>query len=266
MLDRAKPPALSVSMILVVLAGAALRLRQYFGGTSLGLDELALAENVLRRPLVVLLVRPLAYDQVAPHGFLALLKGATAVFGQSELALRLVPLVAMLVSLPLFAAVARRVLGGWAGVFATALFAAGAPFIRYGAEVKQYSTDVAVSLALTLVTLRLVEKSSRRRLPIAALAGMMLVWFFQPTTLVLAGLGAALVLNALHREGWLGLRQLVPTFGVWATGAIAAVAASLHSVTPEVLAYMKQFWGEFFAPFPPKSARDLFWLPETLLK
>lgn len=265
MVDRAASPAQTFSLALVILAGAALRLWQYFGHTSLGIDELALAESVLHRPFGALLTRPLAFDQIAPPGFLALLKGTTAVFGQSELALRLVPLICMLACLPLFAAVARRVLSGWAAVFATALFAAGAHFIRYGAEVKQYSTDIVVSLVLTLLALRLLEESSRRPFLIAGLVGMTVVWFSQAAVLVLAGLGAALALNALHRAGWRGLRQLVPTLVLWGTGAVAAIAASYYRMTPASLAYAKRYWSEGFVPLPPRSVKDLLWLPEALL-
>lgn len=67
-----------VVFALIVACGAALRLWQYFGRASLWLDELGLATSILNRPLRTLLAEPLLFDQVAPPGFLAAVKGATA--------------------------------------------------------------------------------------------------------------------------------------------------------------------------------------------
>ena len=55
-------------MTALLLVGAGLRLWRYFANASLWIDEIALAENVLRRPLSALLRQPLALDQVAPPG------------------------------------------------------------------------------------------------------------------------------------------------------------------------------------------------------
>ena len=54
----------------VAFIGAGLRAWQYAAGTSLWLDELAVAQNVVSRPIGELLLRPLVWDQVAPTGFL----------------------------------------------------------------------------------------------------------------------------------------------------------------------------------------------------
>jgi hypothetical protein len=94
---------------------------------------------------------------------------------------------------------------------------------------------------------------------------MILVWFSQAAVLVLAGLGAALALDAFHRAGPRGLRQLAPTLGLWAAAAVAAFAESLHRVTPDLMAYMKRFWSEDFVPLPPKSSQDVLWLPRVLV-
>ncbi len=257
--------AQTLSLVAILFAGAALRLWQYLGNTSLWIDEIALAENVLRRSLSALLARPLAYDQVAPPGFLAALKAATSAFGASESALRLVPLVCSLGSLPLFAALARRILGGWTAVFATGLFAAGTAFIRHGGEVKQYSSDILVAILLTLLALRLIGAPSRRALWLGGLAGAVSGFFSQPAVLVLTGLGAALAWTALQNSGSRGLRQLAPTFVLWAAGAIAATVMSLSLVTPTTRAYLRHFWEPAFPQIPPRDVAEQRWLPRVLL-
>ncbi len=264
MTDRTEARARTLSLAAIILAGAALRLWQYLGNASLWIDEIALAENVLHRSLGTLLARPLAYDQVAPPGFLAALKAATAAFGTSERALRLVPLLCSLASLPLFAALARRVLGGWTAIFATGLFASGTAFIRHGGEVKHYSSDVLIAILMTLLALRLVDASPRPAVWLVGLTGAVAGFFSQPAVLVLTGLGSALAWTALQGAGPRGLRQLVPTLALWAAGAVAATAMSLHRLTPETRAYLGHFWEPAFPPLPPRSLADWRWLPRAL--
>ena len=236
-------PRERTAVALLVAAGAALRLWQYLAKTSLWIDEIAVAENVIHTPLASLLGQPLALDQVAPPGFLALVKACIALFGTSEFALRLVPLLGGLAALALFPLVARRVLPGWTAVLATALFALSPPVIAYSAEVKQYSTDAAVTLALTLMAFHLADRTrSPLRLSGAAVAGAAAVWFSQPAVLTLAGLGAGLTWIALRRGGWPELRPLAPVLAVWAAAAAAATAVGYRTLTPETREYMQRFW------------------------
>jgi hypothetical protein len=58
--------------------GAGLRIWQWSAGTSMWYDELRIAQNVRDRGLGELLFEPLAYQQMAPHGFLASVDVSTA--------------------------------------------------------------------------------------------------------------------------------------------------------------------------------------------
>src|SRR5262245_49451233 len=87
--------------VALLFIGAGLRLWQYLARTSLWIDEIALVENVLHRTLRQLVSQPLYLDQLAPPLFLAGLKGTAAAFGDGELALRLLPQLAALASVPL---------------------------------------------------------------------------------------------------------------------------------------------------------------------
>ena len=66
---------------ILLLVGVALRCLAYFGGTSLWLDEVLLARNILELPLGALLTEPLQLDQVAPRGFLLVEKISVLAFG-----------------------------------------------------------------------------------------------------------------------------------------------------------------------------------------
>src|SRR5690242_14202841 len=76
-----------------VLVGIALRLWQLLSFPAVWVDEAALVRNVLDRDAASLLA-PLDYGQVAPPGLLVGAKLATALLGDSEIALRLLPFAA----------------------------------------------------------------------------------------------------------------------------------------------------------------------------
>ena len=88
-------------LLLLVIAGAALRAVQYFRGGSLWVDEAALALNLAARSFSELF-SPLDLAQAAPAGFLAVEKALLVAFGRGELALRLFPFLASLAALFLF--------------------------------------------------------------------------------------------------------------------------------------------------------------------
>jgi Dolichyl-phosphate-mannose-protein mannosyltransferase len=239
------PRSARVAVTALVLVGAGLRLWQYFANASLWVDEIALAENVLRRPLSALLREPLAFDQVAPPGFLALAGASTAVFGESEMALRLVPLASGLLALALFPRLARRFQPTWIVVFATALFALSPTLVRYSAEFKPYSTDVAAAVALMLIAFGLGDSDaaeSSGRFLRAALFGGAAVWFSQTAVFMVAGLAASLVVLALTGRPRRLSPRLIAVLTVWTASAAAAVATGLDRVPPAMREYFDRVW------------------------
>ena len=91
----------------------------------LWLDEAATAQNILERSLSQLLTVPLDYGQAAPKGFLLLEWVVSRTFGTSDLALRLLPFVAGIASLFIFAGLARRLLNRAGALAALLCFAVG---------------------------------------------------------------------------------------------------------------------------------------------
>jgi len=257
-------------LVLALLAiGVALRVWQYLGDMSLWFDELSIARNVYERTLGELMTEPLGYDQIAPLGFLAMVKGSALLAGPTDLALRLFPFLCGLLSLVLFWRVAERVLHGIAVPFAVALFALGLPFIRYSAELKQYGPDVAVTLALTWIALDLrAAPQSVRRCIMAGLAGFVIVWFSQTAVLVMAGLGTVLAARWLMgRDPSARLPTLV-TVPLWAMASLLGTWVARRHTTPEILAYMHQFWKQRlgFFPLPPRHAHDALWLWDRIVQ
>ena len=148
--------AASISVVLC-LVGVALRLIQYLHHRSLWFDEAMLALNILNRSYSQLL-KPLDYNQGAPVGFLFLERLVGTCCGFGEYALRLIPLIAGVCSLYLFYKVAQLLLPQKAVWIAIGLAAVSPHLIYYSSELKQYSTDVLVATALSLIMLRFVSR------------------------------------------------------------------------------------------------------------
>ncbi|PYM53478.1 MAG: hypothetical protein DMD79_26380, partial [Candidatus Rokuibacteriota bacterium] len=251
-----------MGLALLVALGAALRLWQYAADASLWADEADMALNLVTRSPAELLA-PLQYRQVAPVGWLLAEKAAITVLGDGELALRLIPLLASLAALPLFAAVARRTLEPRAVVLSLALFALSPTVIFYAAQVKPYASDIAVALLLLGGVLDLDRRGADGgRAERLGVLGALVVWVSHPAVLLLSGLGAVLALQTWRargrREGE-ARRPVARMLILWAAGIGAATLVARRSLTPDDVAYLGRFWAGGFMPMPPRSLRDLVW-------
>jgi len=213
----------------VVAVGALLRLERYLDDRSLWLDEAFLSLNIVEKSTRDLL-GSLDYQQSAPPGFLLVEKGAVGLFGDSELALRLFPLLAGIAGLVLFAVVARRLLAPLPSLLAIILFATNEPLLYYSSEVKPYGSDVTVGLLLVYLFLRVdampAERLSASRLLPLALVGIGAVWLSFPAAFVLAAIFVALAVRAwtLGRARAAVLLAPVAVLLVASFGAVYAVA------------------------------------------
>lgn len=250
----------------LVLLGVALRLWAYVANTSLWLDEILLSRNILELPLRTLLTQPLQLDQVAPRGFLLVEKLAVLAFGNSEAALRLFPFLCGVAGVFLFRRLAERVLDGLAVPFATALFAIGIPFIKYGAEVKQYEVDATAAILLMLLACDLRDRDlSTGRLVLLGLVGFVVTWFSQASVLVMGGIGLALGIEWLLSRERRTARALAITVPMWAVASVVAILVGRRSMTPSTKAFMDNFWAQGFLPRPFTPLGALGWLRDQML-
>jgi Dolichyl-phosphate-mannose-protein mannosyltransferase len=258
------PDQLARLTVAVLFVGASLRIIQYALGEVLWYDELAIVRNLVEKSVRDLLTAPLDHAQVAPPGFTLIEKAAITALGNNEYALRLFPLLCALASLPLFAEVARRVLPPGAALLAFTLFSLSPTIISFGSQVKQYSTDLAAALLLMELTLRWWERRHRYGAgAVAALlgaAGFAAVWFSHTAVLVLAGLGAALLIECAYRRERSSLWSLLPAAILSGVGMLGAILVALQNLSPSTHAYMQAYWVEGFMPFPPLSGDEATWL------
>jgi hypothetical protein len=253
--ERGGAPSRVVSFVsrrwfpLLLVLGAGLRIGLFLQNRSLWLDEATVALNILHKGPWELL-GPLGFDQAAPPGFLLLVKAAERVFGASEFALRLVPLLWGLASLPLFFGLARRRLRPAAAPLACLLFAIAEPLVYYSAEVKQYSGDVALELVLWWFASR-VEEEPLRLSGFAALglAGATALFFSHTAVFVLGGIGLAFFAAARPARGQPGLAGPALTGCLWAAGFAGVYALSLHYLVGN--AQLVRYFTERAPGFPP---------------
>jgi uncharacterized membrane protein len=208
-------------LLLILLAGVALRLYQYLTGRSLWLDESQLALNIERHGVAHLLTQKLDLNQGAPAGFLLIEKLATDAFGKSEYALRAFPLLCGLVAIVLFVVLARRTLSSPAVLIAGSFFAVSGPMIYYSSEVKQYATDTMAAIAIAIMSATLLEGSVRlRRAIVLGLLGAVLVEVSFAAVITAAAMGAVVLAVAAASRRRVRLVAVLPTLALWGGASV----------------------------------------------
>jgi hypothetical protein len=244
----------------IILFGILFRVAQYLFNRSLWIDEASIALIIQERNFGQLF-EPLNYNQAAPVGFLLLVKGATTLFGNNELALRLTPLLCGVAAVPLFYLVARRLVRPGAVPIALALFAVADSLIYYSSELKQYAGDAMVALLLYLTAyIPLAKNTSFTLLKLlgAGAGGAILLWFSHPAIFSLAGIGAVLFLKNAVARNWRGIAWLIIPGIFWLVSFAVFYVVSLQAVTSNQ--GLLDFHEVFFMPMPPLTPANLTWL------
>jgi hypothetical protein len=238
--------------LVVIALGAIARLRQWAGGRSLWLDEVLVADNLVRRGFAQLVSEPLAHSQAAPVLWLWLERLAVDLFGTSERALRLVPLLAGLAAMGLTLLLARQILPRVLVPVPVLLVALQPSLVYYSNEVKQYSTDVVVVLVVLLlafkVPARTVDGPPLRRF---ALAAVIAVWASHAAVFVLAGISVVLVLRPLLAGDTRRAVRVGLVLSPWLLSLLVAYLTVLRPVTQNQ--GLAEYWQYSF----PTGALDL---------
>lgn len=236
----------------IVVFGMIVRLRQYFGARSLRYDEAVVSIEIAQRTLLQMFDMK-GFIRVAPPGWFLLEKLSMMTLGTGELSVRLVPIIAGVLAMPLFWIVPRRYLGERAGLACVALAAVSPHVIFYASEVKQYSSDVLwCLLALLVIHPLLSGTASRRDWTLAGVAGAIAFWFSQPVLFVLAAGGIVLLVKTL-RERREDLRHVIGLGSVWLFSLLLNYVFIIRAQMGRTL--LIQYWHHGFPP-PGGSAME----------
>jgi hypothetical protein len=235
--------------------GFLLRVWAYLLNRSYWMDEGSLLGNLVG-VRVFDFSSHLSGDQLAPIGFLVVERIVISLLGDSGYATRLLPLICGLVSLWLFAKLAARVLSAPAALVALILFALSDDLVYYSSELKPYSSDLAIILAITLLCLKSLDQPlGNRRTAILALFAVVAPWFSFPSAFAIAGCGAALAIERIGRGWWRDVGRLAIVGACWALSFVFSYTASHALLSGATTMYI--FWNFAFLPFPPRATADL---------
>lgn len=240
--------------LIIIIFGFIFRLSQYIFNRSLWLDEAYLAYYVLTKTYTDLTG---AINGIyAPLPFLWLAKFSATILGIHEYSLRLLPLFAGLISLPLFYRFLLYFFKPKIASVALLLFALNDSLIYYSSDFKQYSLDVMIALVIYMTIFKYIKSSKNISTVIfTSIVISLSLWFSQPAVFVVAGTAATLLLSALVKKNLSDLKK----------GLIISIS-SLFSFSLYYFFFLRlslsdqklmTFWNTSFLPFPPRSATDL---------
>ncbi len=243
--------------------GLVARLVQYAANRSLWFDEASLAMNLTSRSYSQLLAQ-LDNSQAAPPLFLWAEKLAIQLFGNHEYALRLLPLIAGILSLGLFYQLARRFTTGLTTPIAIALFASLEYTVYYAGEVKPYISDLAIAIWLFLLLSPLSYlRLGLKRIVWLSLVGAVCIWASFPCIFVLASVE---LVNLLRLRLWqLSRAQLqtwllnrLPIYVTW----LASFALLYFGVIRQALSNegLVASWAARY----PEAWFDLVWILDAM--
>ncbi len=244
--------------------GVLLRVGVYLWDREYWIDEESLLSNLLGKH-VFEFSGYLNGDQLAPIGFLIIQRVIVGLVGDSGYVTRFVPLVCGIVALWLFKSLAFRLLPFAAAMVALALFAFSDDLVYYASELKPYSSDLALGLAITCATERLLNwPLSGTWLATLGLLVVLAPWFSFPSAFVIAGCGIVLLIDRCQKRSLPEIGGLLAIALCWLGSFWLAYRASRALLHPATTMYV--FWDFAFLPVPPGSRADLLKIGGVLLE
>lgn len=234
----------------LLLLGVCWRVTRYLLQFPIWGDEASLAVNFLDRGFLGL-TGELEHLQVAPILFLWLQLAVRCVLGTSELAMRLLPLLAGLGALWLFWRLCWRTLPPLAATLAVGLLAVSYYPVRHSCEIKPYSFDLFCSLLLLVPAVGwLQERRTVWLMGLAVLAPFAIAASY-PAIFISAAVSLTLgwfIIQQRDGRTWawfVGVNLLIlATF----TGSFLIVGRAQVETRQEVQDYYLNYWEEGFPP------------------
>jgi hypothetical protein len=132
------------------------------------------------------------YIQVAPLGFIWAERVMYQAFGMSEYVMRLIPTLAGIAALILFAVWTRKILEPLAATLATAVLAVSDLAVRHAVELKPYGMDLLVGVVLLYPATLFLKDRQTRRLIFLILITPLALFISLPSVFIAAGIVATL--------------------------------------------------------------------------
>lgn len=170
--------------------------------------------------------------------------------------MRLPSLVAGIGLLPLVWLLGRRLFSRRTATVALALVAVSPGLIRYSVELKQYSLDAAIAVALVLLGVVVDGRPTTRGYAQLGVAGVVAVWLSHPAVLVLSGIGLVLLVRRLRARDRRGIVLLAALGLAWVASLGLLYLVSLRDLTENE--FLTSYWRAGF-PDSLRPDRLLAW-------
>ena len=251
---------------IIIGIGIILRLVRYLHNPFLYFDEASGAVDIIDRPLYDFINPSSDALNVYPFSFLVIVKCSTLLFGNSEYALSLYPLVCGILSLFLFYYVAKHYISPGAVPVALLLFAIMDSLVIYSSIIKPYSSDLFFALLIFAIVIYIQSKNYNvLSLVLFAVSGAIIVWLSNPAVFVLAGVGTSLILYSFFKKDSERIIAFSFICFIWFVSFICFYFIYIEKVMPvtghEVLRSLKV--ESTLMPMPPKSLADIRWFIDT---
>ena len=248
---------LKVWIVVLLFIGVLIRLQPYFYNRAIEHDEAFVSNNIIQKSFAEL-TGVLDYAQAAPIPFLWIEKIAINTFGANELALRLYPLLCGILSIFLFYKLANKIFEGPYLILAMGFLIFCSQHIHYVNDVKQYSSDVLVSIVILLLAINLYRKNiDKNAFMYYGVGGAICVWFSQPSIFVLAGSFIALFIHYWRSNQQELIKKLDLAGLVWGVSFLIYYFFFLrHSVGVDQL---QNFHEPFYMPVKFWELDSLIW-------
>jgi len=208
--------SLRLAWALVALA-IVLRIYRYLLNTPVWCDELWLLRNIVGKGFFEQL-GPLTDVQAAPPLFLWLERGMWLAFGPSTYAMRFLPMLASCGVMLLLVPVGRRILSPQALPWAILLLGMSDAILNYTCDVKPYTTDSLLALAIPALFYFTGGWSLGWRLVLFTALAPVAIFLSYPGCFIYAGLFLALLPNVwamrAQKRTWIGYVGLMLTTGL----------------------------------------------------
>lgn len=226
-------------LLFFICLGVLLAILNFLHNRSLWVDEAMVAINIVTKSYTELL-EPLSLNQVAPIGFLMVEKFFAHLFGNHDWTMRIFPLLSFLVSIPLFFKLSFKLTESkHFALLACAIFSLSMHMMFYSSEVKQYSTDVLVSVIVVLSSLSFLESKNKAAIAGYALMGMLAIWFSNVAVIMLFTMGLYSLYEIHITQKEKNLKVVIPLF-FWLVSFVVYYALFIHN--HPVKAFMLEFW------------------------
>lgn len=237
---------------LLISAGVLLWLINWWSGRPLFIDEANVARNLFDRSFADLFV-PLDHEQYAPPLYLVLTKACGALFGYSEVSLRLPALFGGLLAIPGLLLGGKALKSGPWGLLSLGLLFVNPLVLRYTGELKPYSFDLG--LAALLLGYGYQNFRPGRRW---GLIGALVPWLSFPSVFLLATLASRYLYRAFaddREKPWRDLKRWSTTILLW---GLSFGVLYFTIIRPSVgSSYLNGYHQAWFFPLP--GANDFFY-------